>query len=146
VGSYHFYRPRQPQLIQLRNFRAQCRPEEQDLIPLIDVESAGGLSASALCDSLHKFLVLIEREYHQKPLVYTYTNFYNKYLVGQLDDYKLMIAQYTPDREPILADDRDIFAWQYTGKGYIYGVSGYVDKSRLMGRHTMREIRFNRKR
>ncbi len=146
VGSYHFYRPKQPQVVQLRNFRAQCHPDQQDLVPMIDVESAGGLSASALCDSLHKFLELVEREYHQKPLVYTYTNFYNKYLVGQLDDYKLMVAQYTPDREPKLADERDIFAWQYTGKGYIYGVTGYVDKSRLLGRHTMREIRYNRRR
>lgn len=25
VGSYHFYRPRQPQREQLRNFRAQCQ-------------------------------------------------------------------------------------------------------------------------
>ena len=52
-----------------------------------------------------------------------------------------MIAQYT-QREPVLNDERDIFAWQYTGKGHINGVNGFVDKSRLLGRHTMREIRF----
>ena len=146
VGAYHFYRPRIPQIEQLHNFRAQCRPEDQDLLPMIDVETAGGLSASALCDSLHKFLILVEQEYKQKPLVYTYTNFYNRYLPEQLDGYKLMIAQYTADREPILCDERDIFAWQYTGKGHINGVNGFVDKSRLMGRHTMREIRFIHKR
>ena len=132
VGSYHFYRPRQPQEEQLRNFRAQCRPQDQDLIPMIDVEVTSGLRASALCDSLQKFLILVEKEYQQKPLVYTYTNFYNKYLSG---------AQYN-DKEPVLNDEHDIFAWQYTGKGHINGVNGYVDKSRLLGRHTMREIRF----
>lgn len=141
VGSYHFYRPRQPQEEQLRNFRAQCRPQDQDLIPMIDVEVSAGLKASALCDSLHKFLDLVEKEYRQKPLVYTYTNFYNKYLAGELDGYKLMVAQYNGE-EPVLKDERDIFAWQYTGKGHINGVNGYVDKSRLLGRHTMREIRF----
>ena len=141
VGSYHFYRPRQPQEEQLRNFRAQCRPQDQDLIPMIDVEVTSGLSASALCDSLQKFLILVEKEYQQKPLVYTYTNFYNKYLSGALDGYKLMVAQYN-DKEPVLNDEHDIFAWQYTGKGHINGVNGYVDKSRLLGRHTMREIRF----
>ena len=144
VGSYHFYRPKQPQEEQLRNFRAQCRPQDQDLVPMIDVEVNSGLGAKALCDSLHKFLVLVEKEYKQKPLVYTYTNFYNKYLVGALDGYKLMVAQYN-GKEPVLADERDIFAWQYTGKGHINGVNGYVDKSRLMGRHTMREIRYHRK-
>ncbi|MBQ7421218.1 MAG: glycosyl hydrolase family 25 [Prevotella sp.] len=141
VGSYHFYRPRIAQEVQLSNFRAQCRPQDQDLIPMIDVESNGGLSISAFCDSLHKFLILVENEYKQKPLVYTGQNFYNKYLVGELDGYKLMIAKYS-EPEPQLLDDRDIFAWQYTGKGHIRGVNGFVDKSRLLGRHTMREIRF----
>jgi lysozyme len=32
--------------------------------------------------------------------------------------------------------------WQYTGKGSISGISGYVDKSRFMGNHNLREIRF----
>lgn len=52
-----------------------------------------------------------------------------------------MIAQYT-DEEPVLADERDITMWQYTGKGRIVGVSGYIDKSRFMGQHGLREIRY----
>ena len=52
-----------------------------------------------------------------------------------------MIAQYT-DFEPRLKDDRDITMWQYTGKGHIDGVRGYIDKSRFMGRHRLREIRY----
>ena len=94
-----------------------------------------------LCDSLLKFLHLVERAYKQKPIVYTYTNFYNRYLVGELNDYKLWIAQYS-EREPVLADERDYVLWQYTGKGHINGVNGYVDKDRFMGLHSMREIRF----
>jgi lysozyme len=141
VGSYHFYRPKTDQLKQLRNFQSQCIPEEQDLIPMIDVESTGGLSTDVFCDSLFYFLDLVEEAYHQKPLIYTGRNFYNKHLLGKLDDYKIMIAMYT-DEEPVVADDREITMWQYTGKGRINGISGYVDKSRFMGRHTLREIRF----
>ena len=141
VGSYHFYRPKVPQQEQLRNFMAQCRPGDQDLIPMIDVESNGGLSAQALCDSLFIFLDLVEKAYKQKPLVYTYTNFYNQYFVGKLDRYTLFIAQYS-ENEPRLKDGHDIAMWQYTGKGHIGGVNGYVDKSRFMGRHKLREIRF----
>ena len=141
VGSYHFYRPRVEQGLQLENFKTQCLPGEQDLIPMVDVETMSGLPVEAFCDSLLKFLELVEDAYHQKPLVYTYRNFYNKYLLGKLDGYKLMIAMYT-DEEPVLADERDIVAWQYTGKGTLPGVSGYVDKSRLMGNHKLRELRF----
>lgn len=141
VGSYHFYRPKTDQRVQLDNFLKQCLPEEQDLIPMVDIETTGGLSTEEFCDSLFKFLQLVEEAYRQKPLLYTYTNFYNKHLYGKIDDYQLMIAQYT-DREPVLADDRDFTMWQYTCKGNIEGVDGYVDKSRFMGRHGLREIRF----
>ncbi len=141
VGSYHFYRPKTPQEVQLRNFMTQCLPGEQDLIPMVDVETTANLPVEEFCDSLQKFLHLMEGAYRQKPLVYTYRNFYNKHLVGKLDDYQLMIAMYT-DEEPELADGRDYTLWQYTAKGRIVGINGFVDKSRFMGRHGLREIRY----
>ena len=107
---------------------------------MIDVEEKPSrMSTTAFCDSLHKFLRLVERAYKQKPLVYTGTYFYNTYLLGKLDDYKLMIAQYSAN-EPRLKDERDYVIWQYTGKGRINGVNTYIDKSRLVGRHTLREL------
>ena len=144
VGSYHFFRPKTDLTSQLENFKTQCRPSQQDLIPMIDVETKQGMGNEAFCDSLLKFLDMVEEAYHQKPLVYTGTNFYNRYLIGKLDDYKLMIAQYS-SKEPILADDKDYLLWQYTGKGHIDGIRGYVDKSRFMGQHGLRELRYRRK-
>jgi len=141
VGSYHFFRPKTDLTQQLENFKKQCRPREQDLIPMIDIETTSGLKTDEFCDSLFKFLSLIEMTYRQKPLLYTYTNFYNKHLAGKVDDYKLMIAQYSCE-EPVLTDGRDYIMWQYTAKGRINGINSYVDKSRFMGRHSMREIRF----
>lgn len=141
VGSYHFYRPKVEQEKQLQNFMSQCKPGDQDLIPMIDIETTSGLKTEEFCDSLFKFLDLIEKNYRQKPLLYTGTNFYNKHLQGKIDDYKLMIAQYSSN-EPRLADDHDYTIWQYTAKGRINGINAYVDKSRFMGRHGMREIRF----
>lgn len=141
VGSYHFFRPKTPLKKQLDNFTAQCLPGEQDLIPMIDVETTGGLPSNQFCDSLMNFLWMVEQHYKQKPLVYTFRNFYNWHLVGRINDYKLMVAMYL-DEEPVLADERDITMWQYTAKGRIVGINGYVDKSRFLGRHGLREIRF----
>lgn len=141
VGSYHFYRPKTPQLEQLHNFTTQCLRSEQDLIPMIDIETNAGLPDSVFCDSLFTFLRLVEKHYKQKPLIYTGANFYDRHLLGKLNDYKIMIAQYT-EREPRLKDDRDITMWQYTGKGHINGIKGFVDKSRFMGKHSMREIKY----
>ena len=120
---------------------AQCRPKEQDLVPMIDIETKGGLSTEEFCDSLLKFIKLVETAYRQKPLLYTFTNFYSQNLIGKIDGYPLMVAQYT-QREPVLADGRDFTMWQYTGKGRINGINGYVDKSRFMRNHGLREIKF----
>ncbi len=141
VGSYHFFRPTTDLTEQLENFKSQCRPKEQDLIPMIDIESTGNLPDSVFCDSLLRFLGMIEQAYRQKPLVYTYQNFYNKHLLGKLDDYMLMIAIYSGE-EPVLFDDHDYIIWQYTSKGRINGINSFVDKSRLTGRHSLRELRY----
>ena len=42
----------------------------------------------------------------------------------------------------MLADDKEYIIWQYTCKGRIVGVKGYVDKSRFMGKHGLKEIRY----
>lgn len=141
VGSYHFFRPKTDLKKQLDNFKTQCRPRQQDLIPMIDVETKQGMGTDEFCDSLFKFLDMVEDAYRQKPLVYTGTNFYNRFLAGKLNGYKLMIAQYSA-REPVLEDGKDYLLWQYTGKGHINGIRGYVDKSRFMGRHGLRELRY----
>ena len=129
------------QQTQLENFMTQCRPGDQDLLPMIDIETRSGLSKEAFRDSLFIFLDLVEKAYKQKPLLYTGANFYDNNLLGLLGDYKVMIAQYTA-REPVLKDDLDFILWQYTGKGHLNGINGYVDKSRFMGNHRLREIRF----
>lgn len=144
VGSYHFFRPTVSIETQIENFTTQCRPSEQDLIPLVDVETTGGLTTDQLCDSLDKMLIYMERAYKQKPMIYSGANFYNKHLAGKYDDYLLMIAQYKP-YPPVLVDGRDYIIWQYTGKGRINGINTFVDKSMFMGRHSLREIRFRRK-
>ena len=108
---------------------------------MIDIETTNGLPTEEFCDSLFKFLDMVERAYKQRPLLYTGANFYNKHLAEKVDRYLVMIAQYTPE-EPKLVDERDITLWQYTGKGSLNGVRGHVDKSRFMGNHTLRELKF----
>ena len=36
VGSYHFFRPKVDLVQQMENFKSQCRPGDQDLLPMID--------------------------------------------------------------------------------------------------------------
>lgn len=141
VGSYHFYRPKTDQQKQVENFLVQCNPQTQDLLPMIDIEHAKGIEVKEFQDSLKKFLKLFRKVYRVKPLIYTGTNFYNKYLVKQLKGYPLMIAQYN-SREPRLADKHKILMWQYTGSGKIRGLRGVIDKSRFLKKYKLKKIRW----
>ena len=40
VGSYHFFRPKTDLTSQLENFKTQCRPSQQDLIPMISLANS----------------------------------------------------------------------------------------------------------
>ena len=97
----------------VEEFQGTVPPDDQDLLPMIDVETKSGLETEEFCDSLFKFLRLVEKAYRQKPLIYTGANFYDHYLLGKLDSYKLMIA-ISPSEKPVLKDGRDFEMWQYT--------------------------------
>lgn len=140
VGSYHFYRPKVSQQKQIENFLLLCNPAVQDLLPMIDIETTGGLKTEEFQDSLKKFLKLFRKVYRVKPLIYTGTNFYNQHLRKQLKRYPLMIAQYSKN-EPKLSDKHKILIWQYTGSGRLRGVNGDIDKSRFLKKYKLKKIR-----
>ena len=139
VGSYHFYSSRISIEEQFSNLTSHIRPSEQDLIPLIDVETRGKLPHDEFVANLRRFLQMVEEAYGTKPIIYTYQNFYNKYLVGEIPEYKLMIACYKFE-QPQLSDDKDYVMWQFTSKGRVNGIRGSVDRSMLIDNHSLSEI------
>lgn len=44
VGSYHFYRPNTDWKAQFENLTKNVRPNDQDLVPIIDIEHKGNVS------------------------------------------------------------------------------------------------------
>lgn len=139
VGVYHFFSPTAPISEQLRNFLGSVQPQEQDLIPIIDVEKRGRGSVEAFNSRLRAFLLQVEKAYGVKPIIYTYMNFYNRYLVGQFSQYKFMIASYSED-VPQLLDEPQMILWQFTAEGRVSGVRTHVDRSRFMDRYGLADI------
>ena len=139
VGSYHFYSSRISVEEQFNNLKSHIIPQEQDLIPIIDVEKRGTVSHEVFISDLKRFLSMVEDVYGKKPIVYTYQNFYNKYLVGQIPEYKLMIACYKFD-QPQLADNKDYVMWQFTSSGRVNGIKGNVDRSCILDDYAFSEI------
>lgn len=140
VGAYHFFRANVDLNQQLRNMTSMIRPEDVDLVPIIDVEHTGGSSSAALRRKLERFLEMVEEYYGKRPMLYTFLNFYNKHFVGSsLDRYPLMIAYYQDDA-PELHDDGVYAIWQYTSHGSVDGIRGNVDRSRLMNGFTVADL------
>lgn len=143
VGSYHFFRANVSASEQFNNFIGTVDPKEQDLLPIIDVEvMPRGMSLTTFHNRLDEFLRLVTEVFGKRPMIYTGKNFYNRYFSGtNYRKYLFMIACYTID-EPELNNNDDYIIWQYTCKGRVDGVRGNVDVSRIMGRHSLREIMY----
>lgn len=131
VGAYHFFRPNVPVEKQFRNFTSVVKKEDQDLIPLIDVEVRGNnLTVKALVDSVLAFADKLEDYYGCKPMIYTGHAFYNSYLSGKIPGYPLFIARYSKV-EPRLTGGANWVLWQFSEKGVIAGIDHAVDLCRF---------------
>ena len=135
VGSYHFLRTTSSLQSQFENFTREVKAEEQDLVPLIDIEQRGSWSPQQIVDSLRVFLNMVRKHYKCRPMIYTMTSFYNKYLTSHFTDYPLVIARYSEDA-PSLADGSKYTLWQYTDQGHVEGIDHDVDMCRFAdGKH-----------
>ena len=143
VGCYHFFSPTVDPETQFNNFTEVVKLDEQDLIPIIDVETRGRSSLKHFCERLTRFLGMVEEHYGVQPIIYTSSNFYNKYLAGRYTDYKYMIARYH-EEEPELSDDIKFVMWQFTANGRIAGIQGPVDRSRFMDDYHLGDILIRR--
>lgn len=131
VGAYHFFRPNVPVEKQFLNFTSVVKKEDQDLIPLIDVEVRGNnLTVKALVDSVLAFADKLEDHYGCKPMIYTGHAFYNSYLSGKISGYPLFIARYSKV-EPRLTGGANWVLWQFSEKGVIAGIDHAVDLCRF---------------
>lgn len=139
VGSYHFYRPNIPWTEQFANMTSIVKVEEQDLVPLIDVEVRGSVSSAKFIADLSLFVEAVEKHYGKRPLIYSGQNFYNSHLAGHFPQHQFMIARYNADR-PLLSDGKDYIIWQYSESGRVPGIRTNVDRSRIIGDFSLREL------
>ena len=131
-GAYHFFRPNISPKLQSENFINQVELAEGDLPPVLDVEVTGDLSRIQLMTKVQKWLTLVEKHYHVKPIIYTNNKFYNKYFAGYFSEYPLWIARYNHE-QPKLIDDNNWTFWQYGNRGQVDGIIGEVDLNVFYG-------------
>jgi lysozyme len=133
-GAYHFFSYDSEGKTQAENFIEQVGPYLKGrLLPVVDVEYYGDKEQNppekeAVVRELRAYLELIEQEYGVKPMIYTRSDVYDKYLKGEFDEYKKwMSSLYTPLNWNY---KDDWYIWQYLNRGVLEGYSGgetYID-------------------
>lgn len=138
VGSYHVYSSRTTAYQQFANFKKTVGKNKQDLVPVLDIEATH-------CHKLYmarvdKLLELMEKEYGAKPMIYTSEKLYNTHFNNKkYKKYHYFIANYK--RQPSMA----YTLWQYTQRGKLKGIAGFVDFSKFHKKYSVEDIKLKKK-
>jgi lysozyme len=124
-GAYHFFIASKSGKAQAENFLETVHLQKGDLPPVLDVEQANGASVSELQQRVSDWLVMVEKRYHVKPIIYTNVDFYKNFLAGRFDDYPLWVAHYLIHDKPRI--ERNWHFWQYSDIGHVNGIRNFVD-------------------
>lgn len=130
IGSYHYFSSYSSVQEQYANFTRTVMANEQDIIPMVDVEKLGQWTRQELIDSLSLFMDLLTEHYGIQPMIYSQMSFYNDNLSPYFNKYPLYIARYS-FRQPKIKWNGHYVLWQYTEKGVVPGVSSHVDLCRF---------------
>lgn len=143
TGAYHFFIYKDDPKLQAENFIKTVELDDGDLLPIVDVElncsgcTGPDIPIKDLLDNLKIYIETIEEHFRVKPIIYTYTYFYETYLKGHFDYCAFWIAEFSgsPPKGMIFSGsgqqpvDPLIAMWQFSNSESINGIIGKVDMS-----------------
>jgi len=124
-GAYHFFISSKSGKAQAENFIQTVTLEKGDMPPVLDIEQTNGASVTDIQQRAKDWLVMIEKEYKVKPVIYTNVDFYDNFLAGKFDDYPLWVAHYLVQDKPRIK--RQWLFWQHNESGRVNGIDAFVD-------------------
>lgn len=132
-GAYHFWYFCRPAVEQARWFIRNVPRTQGALPPVIDMEwnhksptCKYRPPAYVVQRELSLFSNMIERHYGQRPIIYATPDFYHENQLGRFRNHEFWLRSVAKD--PRVVYPRQPFAfWQYTGTGYVPGITGKVD-------------------
>lgn len=126
VGSYHYLTSKSSVRTQFQNFKSVAKKEQQDLIPMIDVEEVKDWSRKQVQDSLTLLVSLMKEYYGKAPMIYGTQRSYNTYCAPVFNSHHLMIGRYGGSK-PEIKGRGHYSIWQYSETGKIKGIPKPVD-------------------
>jgi lysozyme len=143
VGSYHYFRTTSEPRDQFENFMKVIDKNEQDLVPMVDVEEMEKWNSKTFHKNLKLFLKLIEDEFGKKPIIYAVNSFYNHHLSNKYDEYEFLIGRHG-ENSPNMRDEKQWYAWQFSETGKVKGIPKLVDIDMLSEDASLQTILLNK--
>ncbi len=142
--AYHYARPDTSAGDAVKEadwFVSKAQLTGKNMIPVLDLETSGGLSVQKLTAWAKAWLAEVQAQVGVKPIIYTNTPFWKTSLGNTTwfadNGYRLWIARWTSDSQPVLpaADwgGHGWTLWQYDSCGAVAGIDGCVDVDRYHG-------------
>ncbi len=142
VGAYHFARPDATPgdaIAEADHFVDTATPAKGDLLPVLDLETSGGLKVTDLQAWVQTFMDRVYQRSGVRGAIYVSPSFWSTYMGNTatlaLSGYQVLwIAHWTTASQPTMpasnwAGEGWTF-WQYTSSGTVPGISGNVDLDR----------------
>lgn len=149
AGAYHFARPDTNSTDLKRDARAEAdwflslaAPRSGDLLPVLDLETAG-LAPARMVEWTRAWLERVRGRIGARPVLYTYPAFWSS--MGGTTAfrlYPLWIANYGVSQPQLPAGWRRYTIWQYTSSGSVDGVPGRADLNRLRSGVSLGDIAY----
>jgi lysozyme len=132
-GAYHFYYFCRPAEEQARWFIQHVPRDPAALPPVLDLEwnhkspsCRHRPDAATVRAEAARFLDILTAHYGQRPVVYTTVDFYRDTGIGSLPGTEFWLRSVAGHPSTVYPGQRWTF-WQYTGTGFVPGISGPVD-------------------
>ncbi len=130
AGGYHFFRFDTDGEMQAFNFIRALKGREFELPPAVDVEewaNAEGIGTGRIMRELRVMLDVLGHEGYE-PVIYTNKDGYDRFVKEKLENYPLWICSFS---DPPLDKGVGWDIWQYSHRGRLDGIEGYVDMNTL---------------
>lgn len=135
-GAYHFFTLKSTGLQQAAHFTSVVPKDPEALPPVVDVEQWGNAltrpKAAEFQHQLSDFLGVVRSYYGREPVIYTANDFREHFL----RDYpirRLWISSFVT--EPKLPGHVRWQFWQFSPRGRVPGIQGFVDQDVFHGDH-----------
>jgi GH25 family lysozyme M1 (1,4-beta-N-acetylmuramidase) len=137
-GAYHFARPdhgANDALIEADHFVDSAMPATGDLLPVLDLESTGGLAPDQLTEWMLAWLDEVTLRIGVRPIVYTSPNGWanrsaDTTAIADAGYTVLWVAHWGVSSPTVPANDwqgNGWTFWQYSNCGHVAGIQGCVD-------------------